>query len=94
MQSLIPFFGLYLILINLLEFLLFAYDKIAARKKHSRVPEIQLWRLAFFGAAFGAWLAMELFRHKTKHRKFVQIIPWLALIQGSILLYIWRRFTL
>lgn len=45
-------------------------DKIKAKKRKWRISESFLLGLSFFGGAAGALIAMNLFRHKTKHWYF------------------------
>lgn len=42
---------------------------------HWRIPEATLFLLALIGGGIGAWAAMYMFRHKTKHKSFVYGIP-------------------
>lgn len=88
----LPGFLIYVLLMNLVQFLLFAYDKMIAGKNRTRIPEAWFWRVAFLGGALGAWLGMEIFRHKTQHRSFTSGMPWLALIQISLLCFITGRY--
>lgn len=64
-----------LLLINLITFVVYGYDKFCARRGAWRVPEIRLLGLAALGGSAGALLAMFLFRHKTKHLKFTIGVP-------------------
>lgn len=64
-----------LLLINLITFAVYGYDKFCAKKGAWRVPEIRLLGLAVLGGSAGALLAMFLFRHKTKHLKFTIGVP-------------------
>lgn len=66
---------IYLILINALSFILMLVDKLKAKRKAWRIPEATLMTAAFIGGSFGAYLGMQLFRHKTKHLKFSVGIP-------------------
>ena len=75
----------YMLLASLVTFILYAADKIAAKKGHWRIPEKTLLLSAAFGGAFGALLGMYLLRHKTKHRSFTILVP-LFLIVWIILL--------
>ena len=61
-------FCIFLILMNLITFLVYEKDKISAEKGRSRVPEKVLLILAFLFGSLGAILQMELFRHKTGRR--------------------------
>lgn len=71
----IPYFILYLIIINAAGLILMLADKRAARKSAWRIPEAVLMRTAFFGGCFGIYWGMMLFRHKTKHPKFRIGVP-------------------
>ena len=60
----------FLLIMSLIAFLFYATDKRKARDGAWRIPESVLLLLGFFGGAFGALLAMKVFRHKTKHIYF------------------------
>lgn len=60
----------FLLIMSLIAFLFYATDKRKARNGAWRIPESVLLLLGFFGGAFGALLAMKVFRHKTKHIYF------------------------
>ncbi len=57
----------YLIFMNTVGFFVCATDKHAAMKNQRRVSERGLFAIALLGGAFGLWLAMLFFRHKTKN---------------------------
>lgn len=71
---------LYLIFINLLAFLLMGADKHKARRGCWRVRESTLLLSAAFGGSAGAVAGMLLFRHKTRHLKFVLGLPAILLL--------------
>ena len=77
-----------LFIASILTFVLFAYDKHLATYKKYRIPEAMLLLFAFLGGAFGAFCAMQLFRHKTKKPLFYITVPILMILQigGDILL--------
>lgn len=77
----------YLLIINALAFLLMLVDKRKARKNRWRIPEKTLLGTALIGGSLGAMAGMQLFRHKTKHLKFMIGIP--VMLAGHILLLIW-----
>ena len=74
-------FLLYLILINLMGFVLYGVDKGKSKHKGSRrIPERTLLWVARLGGGLGCWMGMMLFRHKTKHTRFMILVPlWTVL---------------
>ena len=64
-------------LMNLVTFIVYAYDKHIAQQNRGkrRVPERTLILLSFLGGFLGALLGMFLCRHKTKHAKFLILVP-------------------
>lgn len=79
----------YLFIINALALAFMLLDKIQAIKHRRRIPERTLLLTAALGGSGGAWLGMLLFRHKTRHRRFIYGIPVLFLAQTLLLLRIW-----
>ena len=77
--------------------LAYGLDKLLAKlKEHApktrRIPEKTLLLLAALGGGIGAWLGMELFRHKTQHRSFRICVPlftliWIVVIGGLYLYF-------
>ena len=76
--------------INVIAFLLYGIDKWNARKGLRRIPEKTLLGIAAAGGSAGAYVGMQLFRHKTKKVKFSIGVPIIFVIQVGILLYIYR----
>lgn len=64
-----------LIVINIVAFLMYGIDKSKAKRGAWRIPEATLLGIAFFGGSVGAFLGMRVFRHKTKHARFVIGVP-------------------
>jgi len=75
------YFYLYLLAVNLAAFLVFGWDKLMAKLEKRRIPERTLFLLAGVGGSVGAWLGMQIFRHKTKHTSFVVGIPAILVLQ-------------
>lgn len=74
-----------LLLLNAVSFVLYGLDKWKARHKKWRIPEsVLLLSAALFGA-LGAYAAMHLFRHKTKHTRFVVGVPLMLSLQIVLL---------
>lgn len=72
----------YLPVINLIAFTLFGIDKYKARNNRWRIRESTLWLATLLGGGLGAFAAMQLFRHKTKHLAFVIGVPLLTIASG------------
>ncbi|MBO9630940.1 MAG: DUF1294 domain-containing protein [Shinella sp.] len=58
------------LLLNVVTFCLFWWDKDAARNGGWRVSEASLLQFAFFGGSLGAVAAQRLLRHKTRKEPF------------------------
>ena len=62
------FLAIYLVILNIYAFALMRIDKIRAVKdRRHRIPERRLLGASAAGGALGAFAAMRMFRHKTKH---------------------------
>ena len=70
----------YLLIINLIAFILFGIDKIWAIRNELRIRVSVLLWIARLGGAIGSWLGIKLFRHKTKHTKFRIVVPLWTII--------------
>lgn len=80
--------SIYIIVVNVIAFLMYGIDKWNARKGLRRIPEKTLLGIAAVGGSIGSYTAMQLFRHKTKKPKFYIGIPFIFAVQIGILLYI------
>jgi uncharacterized membrane protein YsdA (DUF1294 family) len=58
------------LVLNIVTFCVFWWDKAAARDGGWRVSENKLLSLAFFGGSLGAFAAQRLLRHKTRKEPF------------------------
>lgn len=79
----------YLLLINLIGFILYALDKNKSKRKGvRRIPERMLLWVARLGGGVGCWMGMMLFRHKTQHTRFMVLVPlWTIIwVVGLVLL--------
>lgn len=81
-------FILYLIIVNITAFFMYLVDKVKAIKGRWRIPERTLIGIAVIGGSLGAFLSMNLFRHKTKHKKFTVTVPLLLVIQVVIVVLV------
>lgn len=83
--------SIYFCIMNVLTFLVYGVDKRRAKSGKYRISERFLLFLVLIGGAGGAWLGMYVFRHKTKHTKFVIGVPVIALIYLGLFLY-WKFY--
>lgn len=70
----------YLILINLITFIIYGIDKDKARNKQWRIPESTLMLLGLIGGALGGLMAMVIFKHKLSKALFYIGIPLIIII--------------
>lgn len=77
----------YILIINLVGFMVMGIDKEKAKAKEWRIPEKTLFGIALAGGGLGVWLGMEMFRHKTKHWYFKYGIPAIFLAELLAFLY-------
>lgn len=71
----------YILLLNLVTFVVYGIDKYKSKKGKWRISELTLLTLALLGGSIGAWLAMKTFRHKTMHKKFYIGVPMIITLQ-------------
>ena len=79
---------LYILLINLITFGVFALDKKKAKKKQWRIPESTLLLLSLIGGSLGGLLAMKIVKHKTQKIKFAIGVPFLLIVNIFVIIYI------
>ena len=90
-MSMHEIFYWYLAIINVLVLVVYGGDKLFAKLDSWRVPEKVLLLLALLGGSIGALLAMQIFRHKTRHLKFRYGVPMILLLQVVALVYLhWK----
>ncbi len=76
--------------VNVAAFAVMAVDKSRAKKGAWRISERTLFLFALLFGSMGIWAGMYVFRHKTRHLKFVVGIPVILLIQlCAVLAYIY-----
>lgn len=78
------FFLCYILFINLLGIFVMYSDKKKSRRGKWRTPENTLFAIAVAYGALGIFMGMRLFRHKTKHNKFVIGIPLILIVEVFI----------
>ena len=77
--------ALFLIGVNALVFILYAYDKSSARNGGWRVPEKSLHLLTLVGGTPAAFAAQRVFRHKTRKGSF-RVVFWLTVFLQVLVL--------
>ena len=78
----------YLIVINVVTFLVYGIDKWKAKQGSWRISEATLLILAVIGGSFGALFGMKVWRHKTMHKKFKYGLPLILIIQIILIGYL------
>ena len=81
----------YLIVINIVTFLVYGIDKWKAKQGSWRISEATLLMLAVIGGSIGALLGMKVWRHKTQHKKFKYGLPLILLAQIALIYLISQR---
>ena len=77
---------IYLLVMNILGFLLMGIDKYKAKKRAFRIPEATLFTVALIGGCIGTTLGMFTFRHKTRHWYFLYGMPGILILQIALAL--------
>ncbi len=89
MQKLDPkFIVIYAIVINVVSFVLFAWDKRLAQNHRRRIRERNLLLASILGGSIGGLVSMHVFHHKTRHIKFKLGLPLIMFLQGCLLYYL------
>ena len=78
----------YLLAVNIATFLLYGIDKYKAKKNQWRISEATLLTMAAIGGSIGAWAGMQLWHHKTMHKKFKYGIPVIIIMQVCLVVYL------
>ena len=71
----------YLIVINIVTFLIYGIDKWKAKQGSWRISEATLLILAVIGGSIGALLGMKVWRHKTMHKGGVRDVD--NIVEGT-----------
>ena len=92
-DKLMPGILFYLVLINLVTFIIFAVDKWKARNNRFRIKEAVLFLLCFLGGTIGGIIGVHALHHKTSRQAFVVGIPLILLVQVVTVIYCCLRLT-
>ena len=77
----------YIVVINLVSFMMFVLDKYKARRGQWRISEATLLAVAAIGGSIGAWMGMKVWHHKTLHSKFRYGVPIILLVHIALMAY-------
>ncbi len=86
----------YLLIVNLFTFLLFAIDKHRAARDRGRIRERSLFLFSLLGGVWAGWSAIRHFRHKSKKGSFQAIMVLITILNiGALALVIsrWEFFA-
>ena len=72
------------LILNIVTFCVFWWDKAAARGGKWRIAENKLLSLAFFGGSLGAFAAQRLLRHKTRKEPFRTRLAAILILHAAV----------
>lgn len=78
----------YIIVINVVAFIMYGIDKYKAKAGKWRISEATLLLIAVVGGSIGAWIGMKVWHHKTMHKKFKYGVPIILLLQVALIVYL------
>ena len=73
-------FNYYIVIINIIGFIICFIDKYKAINRKFRIKENNLFLISLLGGCLGFYLGMIIFHHKTKKIKFILLIPLFIII--------------
>ena len=83
-------FALFLMIWNLVVFLVYGLDKGKARKGSYRISEKTLLMMTYVGGGLGAWAGGTHFRHKAQ-KKYFQLAWAIGVLIDALLIYwMWK----
>ena len=78
---------IYIISLSIITFFIYGCDKLLAIKRKRRISEHTLLLLSVIGGSLGALIAMYLFHHKTRKRKFLVVNYFVSGVEVLILIW-------
>ena len=78
---------IYLVVINVIGFLVMGIDKKRAKMMEWRISEKTFFLITLFGGGFGTITGMYTFRHKTKKKYFTIGLPAIMIIEIVCVIY-------
>lgn len=82
----------YGLVVNLITFLTFAWDKRRAENNKRRIPEKQLHTLTLIGGSIGAWFAIFRLRHKNRKFSFLIITILISIVHLGLIYLFFSKF--
>ena len=78
---------IYLIVINIIGFLIMFIDKQKAKRGAWRIPEKTIFIITALGGGIGTIAGMYLFRHKTQKLNFIIGLPLITILEILLAIY-------
>lgn len=78
---------IYGVVMNVITFFYFGWDKMRAATQRRRVRERTLWILMILGGSMGGLLGMRIFRHKTRKLSFQAAVA--VIVMAQVVLVAW-----
>lgn len=75
------------ILMSVISVCMVYFDKTFAKKEMRRISEKSLFIVGFLGGALAEYIAMQHFRHKTLHKRFMIGLPIIFIVQIGFFIY-------
>ena len=88
----IEYILLYLLIINIIGFLIMYIDKRKAKKGKWRIKEWTIMLITLLGGGIGTIAGMYTFRHKTKKLKFTIGLPTILITEIVLAIYLYINF--
>lgn len=82
---------IYLLVINLIGFLIMYIDKEKSKKGKWRIKEQTIFIVTLLGGGVGTILGMYLFRHKTKKMRFTIGLPTILITEIVLIIYLFYK---
>lgn len=83
----------FFIVMSVISVILTVYDKLAAKRKIRRIPEKTLLLSGLLGGAGAMFITMLFIRHKTRHAKFMVLLPLISTLHIVLFTYIYLNIT-
>ncbi|MBQ8780433.1 MAG: DUF1294 domain-containing protein [Oscillospiraceae bacterium] len=85
--------AVYIVVINIVGWVLPIVDKKRAQSNQWRVRESTLFLVSALGGSAAMYLSMKKYRHKTKHKRFMIGIPLIIAVQVAFIAVLVYTFT-